>query len=146
MGQAHLVTAFPARPTEPFGRRPKQGSTEVLDSGAVRWGRVSERWPVRWGTRFGHWRKRRLMRGWCPQGRSSTRGEQWWGAVAGGGGQRLTAREGGRDMGGHWGRHRRNVSVAGGGWYRWHLHGRNGQRLSSGSLEDEAPLERRWGR
>jgi hypothetical protein len=33
MGQAHLATAFPAQPTEPFGPRPKQGSTEVLDGG-----------------------------------------------------------------------------------------------------------------
>jgi hypothetical protein len=74
-----------------------------VSGGAVRWGRGSERWPVRWGTQFGHRWRRRLTRGRCPWGRSSVGGERWWGAAFGGGGGWLTAQEGGQDTGGHWG-------------------------------------------
>jgi hypothetical protein len=88
------------------GRGTPRRSTAVsipASGDAVRWGCGSERWPVRWGTQFGRRRRRRLTRGRCPWGRGLAGGELWWGVAAGGGGWRLTAREDGRDTGGHWG-------------------------------------------
>jgi hypothetical protein len=82
--------------------RRSTATSNQASGGAVRWGRGSKRWPVRWGIQFGH-RRRRLTRGWFPLGHGSVGGEQWWGAASGGGGRRLAAREGGRGMGGCWG-------------------------------------------
>jgi hypothetical protein len=84
---------------------PRRSTTALIPAsgGAVRWGHGSERWPVRWGTQFGHRRRRRLTRGRCPWGRNSVGGERRWGAASGGGGGWLAARECGQDTGGHWG-------------------------------------------
>jgi hypothetical protein len=81
-------------PTGPLSPRPRQGNPQ---------GARPERWLVRWGTRFGHQRRRRLTRGWFPWGRGSIGGEWRWGAASSGAGRRLMVREGGRDMGGRWG-------------------------------------------
>jgi hypothetical protein len=75
----------------------------LVSSGMVRWARGSQRWPVRWGTRFGHWRRRRLTRGRFPWGRGSAEGERRWGVASSGGGQWLVVWDGCRDTSGHWG-------------------------------------------
>jgi hypothetical protein len=75
--------------------------------------------------------------GW--RGTTVRGGIRWW---------RSVARGWGRWSGHRWslGRRRRSASVARGGWCRWQLHDGNRWRLGAGSLEDEVPLERRWGR
>jgi hypothetical protein len=153
MGQAHLATAFPTQPTEPFGPWPKQGSTEALnggvDSGKRRrsevglWvgemaGEVGDSiWPP--VKEEAHQSAMSTGARLSRMGTAVRGGVRWW---------RSAARDSGRSSG-HGrslGRCRRSASVAGGGWCWWHHHSGNGWWLGAWSLEDEAPLDLWWGR
>jgi hypothetical protein len=110
MGQAHLATAFPAQLTEPFGLRPKQGSTEALDGGVDscerRRGEVGP-WVGEMAGEVGDsiWlpaKEKAHQRAVSMGARLDRRGMAVR-AASGGGGRRLTAQEGGQDTGGRWG-------------------------------------------
>jgi hypothetical protein len=149
MGQAHLATAFPIQPKGLFGPRPKDGRTEVLDgcvnSVVRRRGKVGP-WVCEMVGEVGdtiwspakeeaHQRAGSTGARLCRRGTTMRGDVRWWRSAAWGSGH-------GRSLG--W--RLRSASVVGGGWCRWHLHGGSGRRLGAESLEDEAPLKRRWGR
>jgi hypothetical protein len=123
MGQAHLATAFPTQPTEPFGLRPKQGSTEVLDggvdSGERRHGEVGS-WVGEMAGEVGdsiwpptkeeaHQRVASMGARLSWRGTAVSGSVRWWRSAARGLG-RWSGH--GRSLG--W--RRRNASVVGGGW------------------------------
>jgi hypothetical protein len=80
-GPSTLGHGLPGLAHGPFGPRSKQGSSTALDGGADsgewRRGEVGS-WVGEMadevGTRFGHRRRRRLTRGWCPRGASRSEG------------------------------------------------------------------------